>query len=350
MPNKTINISITAGSVVKVLLVLAVAVTLYYLQHLVLLLLTAVVIASAVGPAVRYLSHFKLPRVVSVLIIYILAFVIIGGVLYFFVPPIFTDLSEIVATLPLQINTFMSTNPAWQTLVSFAGLSDKFSIQDILNQGISKAPIPQNFFDTIKALFYGIFDFVFVIVVSFYLAVQKDGIENFLRVVTPVKQESHIISLWKRTEVKIGRWMQGQLILALIIGPLVYLGLVLFQIKYALILAIIAALFELIPFFGPTLSAVPSVILGFSNSVTLGLIIIGFYVIVQQFENNLIYPLVVKKIIGINPLVAIISLVVGVELYGFLGVILAVPAATFLMELLADLEKRKQVPSEAEIG
>jgi predicted PurR-regulated permease PerM len=108
-----------------------------------------------------------------------------------------------------------------------------------------------------------------------------------------------------------------------------------------LILAILASVFEIIPIFGPILSAVPAVILSFGDSVTLGLVMICFYLIVHQFENHLLYPLVVKKIIGVNPLVVIISLIVGYELAGFLGVILSVPMATLLMEFVNDIDKKK---------
>jgi predicted PurR-regulated permease PerM len=87
---------------------------------------------------------------------------------------------------------------------------------------------------------------------------------------------------------------------------------------------------------------VPAVVLGFGDSVVLGIIIIAFYTIVQQFENHLLYPLVVKKIIGINPLVVIISLLVGYQLAGFLGVVLAIPLATLLMEFVNDLERDKR--------
>jgi predicted PurR-regulated permease PerM len=199
--------------------------------------------------------------------------------------------------------------------------------------------VPKNAIELTRTIFSSILDFILIVVISFYLAVQKNGIENFLRIIIPSKKEEYIINLWNRTEVKIGRWMQGQLLLAVIIGPLVFLGLTLFQVKYALTLAIVASVFELIPIFGPILSAVPAVIFGFGESATLGFILIGFYLIIHQFENHLLYPLVVKKIIGVNPLIVIISLIVGYELVGFLGIILAVPLATLLMEFIGDARR-----------
>ncbi|MFA5736604.1 MAG: AI-2E family transporter [Candidatus Paceibacterota bacterium] len=343
MEAKEFNLNISLAVILKISIAVMIFALIYFLRDIFLALLTAVVIASAVDPAATWLSRFRLPRVIGVLVVYVLSFLLLFFVFYFFVPPIFQDVTSLTHTLPKQINTFISENSAWNSIVSFSdGLTTEFSIQEVISHGLLDSPIPGNIYDLFKALFNGIVSFVLVIVISFYLAVQKNGVENFLRVITPVKQEEYMINLWQRTEVKIGRWIQGQLLLGLIVGPMVYIGLMLFGIRYALLLAIVAGLLELIPVFGPVLSAVPAVVLGFSDNFTLGLMVIGFYIIVQQFENHLLYPLVMKKVIGLNPIIVIISLIVGYELAGFLGMILAVPATTLLMEYVNDIEKRKK--------
>ena len=136
--------------------------------------------------------------------------------------------------------------------------------------------------------------------------------------------------------------MQGQLILGVIIGVLVYLGLTILGVKYALLLAVLAALFELIPLFGPILSAIPAVLIALtSGGLTLALFVVGLYLIIQQFENHLIYPLVVTKVVGVPPLLVILALIIGAQLAGFLGVILAVPAATVVQELVKDIQKNR---------
>lgn len=338
--NVKFNISIL--TLVKITAFVAIVFALYLMREIVLVILTAVVLASAVDPFASWFSSRKVPRALGVLLVYVIALGLVFGTLFFFVPPLFRDFSDLTFKIPAELSTFIESNKSWKTVVDLAGnFSTKVSVQDVINQGIMESPVPLNVFDITKKLFSGLINFVLILVISFYLAVQKNGVENFLRVIIPKKQEAYAIDLWQRTEIKIGRWMQGQVLLAIIIGPLVYLGLSLFQIKYALTLAIIASVFELIPIFGPILSAVPAVLLGFSESFILGVIIIIFYIIVQQFENHLLYPLVVKKIIGINPLVVIISLLVGYQLGGFFGIILAVPLATLIMELVNDLEKNK---------
>ena len=156
-----------------------------------------------------------------------------------------------------------------------------------------------------------------------------------------------MLDLWQRSKHKIGLWMQGQLLLGVIMGVLVYLGLTIFGIEHALILAVLAAFFELIPVFGPTFAAVPAVILAFvGGGLTTGLLVIALYVILQQFENHLIYPLVVTKVVGVPPLLVIIGLIVGAKIAGFLGILISVPMVAVLQELVRDFSTRTSFASK----
>jgi len=138
-------------------------------------------------------------------------------------------------------------------------------------------------------------------------------------------------------------WMQGQLILGFLIGLLTYLALTIFQVPYALILAVIAGCLELIPLFGPTLSAVPAVAIAWSSGgIPLAITVVIIYIIIQQFENHLIYPIVVTKVVGVPPVMTILSIVIGLKLGGFLGLLLAVPLAAAIQELMSDYNKGKE--------
>ena len=108
--------------------------------------------------------------------------------------------------------------------------------------------------------------------------------------------------------------------------------------------------FELITYVGPTLSAAPAVLLGFNDGLVTGLLVLGFFIIIQQFENHLLYPLVVKKMVGVPALMVIISMIIGAKLAGFLGILIAVPVAAVFMELLFDWEKKKHVFAERIAG
>lgn len=133
--------------------------------------------------------------------------------------------------------------------------------------------------------------------------------------------------------------MQGQLILGVLIAVLVYLSLTILQVPHALVLAVIAGIFEIIPVFGPILAAIPAVIIAFvSGGPLFGLVVAGIYILIQQFENHLIYPQVVTRVVGVPPLLVILALIVGANLAGFLGIILSVPVAAMLQEFVSDIE------------
>jgi len=188
-----------------------------------------------------------------------------------------------------------------------------------------------------------------IVVLSFYLSALENGVATFLRIVTPIKSERYVLNLWERSQTKIGQWMQGQLLLGVIIGVLTYLGLVILGVPYAFLLAIIAGLLELIPIFGPIIAMIPAIAIAFTDGgLTSAVIILGFYLIIQQFENNLIYPLVVRKVVGVPPLLVILALLIGAKLAGFLGILLSVPIAAAFREYINDIEFDKQ-RAEAEL-
>ena len=159
----------------------------------------------------------------------------------------------------------------------------------------------------------------------------------------PVKYEEYYVDLWKRSQKKIGLWMQGQILLSVIVGILVYLGLLIIGVPYALLLAVFTAMVEIIPVFGSIIAGVIAVIVGYSDGgVAIAAIVAGLYIVVNQFESNLIYPLIVKKIVGIPPLLVIVALIAGYTLAGFLGAILSVPMSAVLLEFITDFDKRKR--------
>lgn len=344
---KSPSVDISVASIVKAVLVLLVFYALYLLSDLLLVILTAVVIASAVEPATKWFEGIKVPRIPAVITIYGLIIMFVVGTFYFFVPPLLNDALTFASALPqyteqLNIPTQIA-DKAGTGVVN--GISESFSLEGIVEsvKGLASG-LSGGVFRTATAVFGGVFGFILVVIISFYLAVQKNGIENFLKLISPISQQNYIVDLWKRAQLKIGRWMQGQLLLGFLIGVLVYLGLTVLGVPYALLLAVLAALFELIPVFGPILAAIPAVALGFvSGGVSLGFMTLGLYAIIQQFENHLIYPLVVSKVVGVPPLLVIISLIAGGTLFGFLGVLLSVPLSAALVEYLNDVAREKHL-------
>ena len=337
MEDRQLQVSITAGTVVKTILLLLLVGFIYMMRGILLDILTAIVIASALEPGVAQLRKRKIPRTLAVILLYLTLFSVFFVIFYFFLPSLFGDIANFINALPTYIQSLNSTGALDQytnllglpAISSISSESIATSIHAALNIGVVN-----DGFSTATRIFGGVFSFILIVIFSFYFAVLETGVDDFLRIIVPKSHQEYTLGLWRRSQHKIGKWMQGQLLLGVIMGVLVFLGLTILHVPDALVLATIAGCFEIIPVFGPTLSAVPAVAIAFSNlGVTMGIATIFLYVIAQQFENYLIYPLVVTRVVGVPPLLVILALIVGGEFAGFLGIILSVPLAATLQEI-----------------
>lgn len=337
-----LSITITPGSIIVTVLILIGFAALYVLRDLALLVITAIVLASAVEPGIQFfMRRVRLPRVLAVLAMYLIVFGLIFGAIYFFLPPVLDEAQAFLALLPQYLETIELPSTIQQTafLAQEAQSTQNTLVETVLAVRESFAQTGEGIIRLLATVFGGVFSLILTIVLSFYFAVSEAGIDDFLRVVTPTKHREYVVGLWKRSQRKIGLWMQGQLMLSLIAGILVYLGLTILGVPYALLLAVFAAFMELIPVFGSFISAVPALAVALTvGGPTLALIVAGLFIIVNQFQGNLIYPLVVKKVVGVPPLLVILALIAGGQLAGFLGVILSVPVAAAVRELVRDIQ------------
>jgi predicted PurR-regulated permease PerM len=367
---KDTKIEITTGTIAKAILLVICTIALFALKDVVLVVLTAVVIASSLEPLIKWFMKRGVHRVISAVIVYALITGVLIGSFYAFVPRLLQDTSEFLSSVPEYLNSATLWNPLDEQATETAGevavtaaqgiqegrqvfqetKSGDISISgaiDGINEAIRAASA--GFVHSASSVFGGVLSFILIAILSFYLAVQEDGIEKFLRIVVPARQENYVIDLWKRTQTKIGLWMQGQIVLALLVGILVYLGLMVLGIRNALLFAALAAFLETIPLFGPIIAAIPAVATAYGDTgASAALIVAGLYLIIQQFENHLIYPLVVKKIVGVPPILVILSLLIGFKLAGFLGILLSVPVASMIMEFIDDVQKERKSPKTIE--
>ncbi len=335
--NNNLTININAGTVIKILIILGITALAWQLKDLILIIITSIVLASATEPGIRFFTKFKVPRIFSVLIVYMAVIGLFAAIIYAFVPVLLQETSGLLKDMPTLTEALESDSALSSVLPEGVNIS---GIQDSIGNMIST--YSSNAFAFVNMIFGGLFTFVLIIIFSFYFAVEESNIRDFLRIITPKKQEKYAIDLLKRSQRKVGLWMQGQLLSGLIIGTLTFLGLTVLGVKYALLLSALVVLFGLIPVFGIVLATIPAVAIGYiTGGVTLALLVLALYIIIQQFEGNLIYPLIVTKIVGVPPLMVMLALIVGAQLAGFLGILLSVPLAAVLQEVVKDLDKWK---------
>lgn len=335
MAEKT-TVNISTVTILKVVLIGLSLWFLFAVKAIVLLFIISVIISSAMDPLVDFFYKRRIPRSLSVLLVYaafIGLFVLIGSLL---IPPIAQQFQDI------------SQRDFYETFNSKVG-----SFRHNLDQlGIGKT-IESNFkefaghlsgtlFQTTKGIVTGFVSVLTVLVVSFYLTVEENGMKNFIRHLTPYKHQAYAMTLVTKVQYKMGAWLLGQLILSTIIFGVTFISLTILKVDFALALALIAGLLEIIPVLGPFIAAVPAVFFAFLQNPPLAIAVIILYVVIQQLENHIVVPVVMSRSVGLNPVMVILGILVGGSLAGIVGALIAVPllagAAVFVTDMMHDGE------------
>ncbi|MEA2006911.1 MAG: AI-2E family transporter [Patescibacteria group bacterium] len=331
---KTLDIS--AGTIWRVVLVVLFVWFLFLIRETLFLLFFAIVVVSAAQPIVDKLEKKKIPRTISAVTIYLFILFVIGLVLYFLIPILLVDLKKLGENLPIYLQGLD------QFIRNITEIASTYKLEENLNSIIDNST--SKIADTITSAFSntlgflgGFFKVIVVISLSFYMLVKKDGIKGFLQTIVPTKHQVYAINLVTRIQAKIGRWLIGQFTLIILIACLDYLALHLLDVPFALMLAVIGGIFEIVPYIGPTIAIVPAVLVGLTVSPLTGILVVVVYILIQQLENHVFTPLIMRKAVGLNPVVVILALLVGSKLAGVIGIIIAVPLATAIGIFMKDL-------------
>lgn len=337
MPKQVLDIS--TSTILRVFAVLLVLAFLFSIWQILASIFLAVVIASALEPALRVFTKAKIPRFIAAILVYIIAISILASVFYAVIPTLVSETRQLSTDLPTSyqgfiydIERFFGREPgeinAGEQLM---GLFSSF--QESLGGTAS------NIFTFTFTLFGGLLSFILVFVTSFYLLTQRDGVERLLKSFVPKDHQEYIINLWERVHSKLGRWFQGQILLGIFVGVLLFVALRLLGVKYALSIAFMAGVFEIIPVIGPITAGLIALVLISFQSPMLALYAILAYVLIEQVQNNLLLPSVMSKTTGLNPIIIIIALLVGANLAGAWGLLLAIPVSITIAEFLKDLKR-----------
>lgn len=327
---QTFNLSIL--NLLKIAGVILVIIFLYLIRDILAIIFVAAILAAALDPWVDYLQEKKIPRPVSILALYVIGLSVIILALVLIVPVMTTEIRSLANNFPVYyeklLNAFGQFQESSSVTRSFTGILESWAV----NLGQTTKSV----FSTISGVFGGIISFIAVLVITFYLIVKKDNMRSFIETLAPKKYHAYAIQLYNRVQKKIGSWLSGEISLMVIVAILAYLGLLILGVRYTLLLALIAGLTELIPYVGPTIGAIPAVLIALTDSPLKALLVVILYVIIQQLENSVIVPKVMKRAVGLNPIVVIVVILIGGKIAGILGALLAVPIATIASVLIKD--------------
>lgn len=294
---------------------------LYQIRQLVLFIFISLLLTFVLEPAVEAIEKLKIPRVLAIILIYLFLFSIIGIVLAGVVPPLIDQTSVLISRLP----TFLQQ-------VGFSKID-----QNVINNQISQlGSIPVNLVKFIIGIFSNIATVLILAVFTFYFLQERKKLDDYLAKYFTKEERARIKKVITKIEKRLGNWIRGALTLMTVVGVSSYFGFRLLGIEFALPLAILSGLLEIIPNIGPTMAAVPAVIAGLSISSVHGLATLSWCFLVQQIENNFIVPKVMQKTAGVSPLVTLISLGVGFRVAGIAGAVLAVPIVLTLEVIVSE--------------
>ena len=307
----------------------------YYLRDVLVLFLVSFILATAFEPIVNGLQKRHIPRWITILALYALVVGIVFALVRLIVPPITDQIRQILAhrtDYANQINSYIGMAPAslQNSIHNFAN-----AIPDKVSAYSSSTTV----FDNVFGIFSGVFGAITVFVIVFYLLSEKDTLENFIAIYWPEKSQKKAVAVYRKVVEKVSLWARGQLILSGSIFLLSYIGLSILHVPYALTLALIAGITEMLPVVGPFIGAAPAVFLSFTVYPLLALWVAIMYLSIQQFENHVLVPQVMKRAVGLSPVAIIFALLVGAKLLGIIGVILAVPVAAGIMVVVESLRK-----------
>ena len=303
--NQKATIEVSHRTIIFAVLFLVFLYTLRQISGILIGIFIAYLISTAVNPLIVLLEKIKVPRQISAVFVLLAILVLLASGIAAVIPPIVDQTTSFLLQLP--------------HLLQNLGIQID---QNLISSQLGS--IPQNAFKIIAGAFNNAIAVFAVLVISYYFLLERQQIPKRLNVLFG-DGEAEIENLLIKIENRLGGWIRGQILLCVIIGAAAYVGLSALSIPFAVPLAIIAGILEVVPNIGPTVSMIPAAIVGFTISPFHGFGVIALYFIVQQLENYLIVPFVMKKSVGLNPLVTIITLMIGLKLGGPLGAVLAIP-------------------------
>ena len=298
----------------------------------------ALIISLLVEPAIHFLRKFRVPKILAVTLIYVSIFGLLGLIIYLIAPIFIFEIKQLSQNITEYVEKL---NPVFQSL----GLDITGNFEDLtsgliyLLQESSKSVIK-----AISVFFGGVASTILIFVLAFYISLEDRGPEKFLSLLVPQKYEHYIINLFERAQYKVSGWFGARVLACIFVGLTSFIIFFLLGIKYAFILALVSGVLNFVPYVGPLVTGIIAVVfVGVSNSWLMAVYVVIALYAIQALENNIVTPLLMKKILDLPPVLVLLSLLVGGTIFGVLGMIFVVPVFGIVYEFLKEfLEKRKE--------
>ena len=332
MKNNKLIIEISSKSIFTTISILIFLLVAWRLRGIIFALIISIILMSGFSPLVDWFEKRGIHKVIAVALTYILAIGILGFLLFIILPPLIIQTKEFFENLPFYVSAASERlNDSQLATINSEDVAKILSsrAESVLSEALG----------LILNVFSGFLTFITIAVFTFYLLLEKDKIKRNMFRLFPHLPKERVTSVVHKVDEKLGAWLRGQFILMVIIGLATWVGLSLLRVQFALPLAVLAGLLEVIAIIGPIVSSIPAILVAlvqFGSPIP-ALGVAALYILIQQLENNLLVPKIMERAVGIHPLSTILAILIGGSLFGIIGVVLAVPIAATIQVLLEDV-------------
>lgn len=329
-------ISISTGTIIRTIGILLACALLWLIRDVLLYIFTALLLAGVIYPMAHFASAHKIPKGVAVILFYLFLFGLIGAAVALLIPALLTEIG--------MFTKAYGNNVQWmhEWVNAAKDLSTKYVFIQDLQTGFTNLQTQflqgaGGVVSTINGVFDAFVGVIVVLVLSFYIIVEESAVKTLFQNVIPNEYQNIASSLVWSVTSRLGDWLRGQIILGFIIGLLYFIAFSLIGLPYALLLALFGGLLEFIPYIGPLLAGIPAVIIAATISPLYLLLTAIAMILIQQVENNIIVPKVMEKAVGLNPIMSIVAVLIGAQVFGVVGALFAIPVATAISVVSIEL-------------
>lgn len=343
MTGNKLKIDISWLSLWRVFFFIIAASVVFQTQQIWLGLFLAIVISAGLESMVSFLERRGIPRTLSVILIFVLGILLVIFIAYLVIPLFIIDLKAISSGLshPAGESSWLSS---FSNLNVGSGGSVSTFLQRVSGQLFAENPSPLSFLSDVLG---GLGLAISVLVSAFYLSLTRDGVGRFLRVVVPPDYEETVIKVYENARRKIGFWARSQMMLSITMAIITFLALTILGVKHGFVIAILAGIFELVPFVGPILAGALAFVAALGQSPSLAFTTLIVFIIIHQIEANVLVPFFSRRVVGLHPVIVIIALLLGFSVEGLLGALVSVPMAAVIQEIVEEWSSRKRPPLPA---
>lgn len=319
-----VEFDISIWTIAKAVLVLAGFYLVFLIRDIIILFFFVLILVATFNPIVNQWER-KIGRVPTVFALFLLLLGLITAVIYLIVPPVVAQFIQLSDQLPALASRFRELQEYIPSLErSLNTVADNLSA------------ITGNVIGLTADIFGGVITLIMALVLTAYLLVDRENFARFAVSLFPSRQQERIIDMVNKIGQKLGGWFRGQLILMFIVGLIGYIGLLIIGVPFALVLAVVSGILEIVPTVGPILAGLIAAGIAFVDSPVKALFVVILYFIVQQLESAFIVPKVMQRAVGLSPVIIIFAFLVGGKLYGIIGAILAIPLAAAISVIASE--------------